>query len=868
MFSPYKLFLGIILLVAILLCSNNLPLWARGGGGCLIEGTCINTPNGQIPIENIKQNDYVISWDGNQIIQVKVLQIIKVYTDEYIEIITYQEVIKATPEHPFFINHSDLKRASDILINDNLLSIKDKCISLVPVLAIRNVSGCYSAYNLIVESPGTFFTQHIAVHNKGCFLPDTEILLANGRKIPISQVKTGDNLLAFTLKGEIISAPVKEIITLESDKYYEIVTNRTILHVTAEHPLYIGNKSFRLAESVNVGDHIFIFNGEKLSMEIIHSKKIVNTPCTVYNLRTDYPNTFFANSVAVHNKGGGCFPAGTMIGTPNGIKPIESIQIGDMVLGVNKNHLIPVKVQEIYSTTSELIEIQTEDTIIRITAEHPLLKMNGEFSLAGTLKNGESLCVYLNKTFSYSKILSVKQIPGLVPVYNIEVDNPHTFIADNIVVHNKGGFRGHGGGGGGEAPGWFMFIFFAVLIIVIVASLRKGKTYPSSQDENLDYCYPLDKIRKKSEKTYKLLTFLSTQDQTILPDLLKKIARDTFEKLQQCWQSREYEPMMPLMMTDLYKEHLRQIESMKRNHEINMIAGLTIDFMEIVNIRYYEKKDKREFTAIIQAKARDYYIDDKTGDFIRGDDTPATFQEFWTFQYDGANWLLRQIEQTKESDILSERNFVEMFTDEQLRQVYGESVSKDTGPIGPALDEGIKIRDDKIHRHLNFLIQTDKIWDENKMKETARNTFINIYLARESGSVEKVQPLLFPEVINSLQNEIDQRKNKGEVIEFRNLCVRKADIVLVRNFTENTKDEFTVRITAHAQRVFKRNNSLISQDTYVSPFEQYWTFGRKDNQWLLKEILPSANVLKYKVDVDEDVSKEQMEWYHTKDRAL
>jgi hypothetical protein len=94
------------------------------------------------------------------------------------------------------------------------------------------------------------------------------------------------------------------------------------------------------------------------------------------------------------------------------------------------------------------------------------------------------------------------------------------------------------------------------------------------------------------------------------------------------------------------------------------------------------------------------------------------------------------------------------------------------------------------------------------------------------------------------------------------------DIVLIRNFSDNTKDEFTVRITAHAQKVIKLGGALLSQDEYVTPFEQYWTFGRKDNKWLLKEILPSAVSLSGKTNIDEDASKEQVEWYYTKDRAL
>ncbi|MBI5181462.1 MAG: TIM44-like domain-containing protein, partial [Nitrospirae bacterium] len=158
--------------------------------------------------------------------------------------------------------------------------------------------------------------------------------------------------------------------------------------------------------------------------------------------------------------------------------------------------------------------------------------------------------------------------------------------------------------------------------------------------------------------------------------------------------------------------------------------------------------------------------------------------------------------------------------------------------------------------------------DENEMKETARNVFISFYTAQESGNTKQIEPLLFPEIYNALQKNIIQRKEKGEAVEFRNLCVRKVDIILIRNFTDNTNDEFTVRLAAHAQKVFKRNNEIIRQDEYVAPSEHYWTFGRKENQWLLKEILPSVSKLAGKTDIDEDATKEQIEWYHTKDRAL
>ena len=77
-------------------------------------------------------------------------------------------------------------------------------------------------------------------------------------------------------------------------------------------------------------------------------------------------------------------------------------------------------------------------------------------------------------------------------------------------------------------------------------------------------------------------------------------------------------------------------------------------------------------------------------------------------------------------------------------------------------------------------------------------------------------------------------------VEIRNLCVRKVELILVRNFTDNTKDEFTVRISAHAQKIARRANAADRQDEYVTPFMEFWTFGRLDNQWKFKEFYPPA----------------------------
>jgi len=339
--------------------------------------------------------------------------------------------------------------------------------------------------------------------------------------------------------------------------------------------------------------------------------------------------------------------------------------------------------------------------------------------------------------------------------------------------------------------------------------------------------------------------------------------------LQKCWQARDYTLMKPLLMPDLYAEHLSQIQSLIRDHEINMIAELKVESVDLVNVRYPNDPNAREFTALISASARDYYLDDRTQSFHRGDDVPAPFQEFWTFHLVDGNWLLREIEQTKESDALKTDNFFEPFTDHGVSQVYAETAGR-TGPVGPSVEADAELKATRVERLLNYLVENDKLWDKEAMKERARKVFLEVCLAREAGDPEGVPTAdLFPEIAAHLKEEIRSRQAEGASIEFRNLCVRKVELVLVRNYSDKTQDEFTTRITAHAQQIVRRGGQVASEQPYVTPFEEYWTFGRLDDQWKLKEVEPPAKgqEMAGEENVDEGVSAAQLQWYFKHPRA-
>ena len=852
------------------------PAFARGGGGCLAKGTLVLTPSGAIAIDKLRVGDPVWSIAAGKL-QTGIVQVLtKVRPDKYLEISAGEDKFLITPEHPVMVAPGEFRIARMLGPGDNIYQLKEDIFHAVPVKSVRRSKSRQPAYNLLVIPGGTFLPANIVVHNKGCFLPDSEILKADGSKIMISAVRRGDELLSYTPEGKIVHTKVKEVISYKVDEYILLKTDLNTIEVTAEHPFYTGRGTFKTLDILKAGDTIFAWDGQALSPQHIVSLQKISKRVRVFNLQTDQPNTFFAAGLAVHNKGGGggCFPAGTIIGTPGGQIPIEKLSANDTVQAVDRDgHIISAHVEKLFATRSHVLSIKTSMGELRTTAEHPVGLTDGTFIEANRLRAGDKIFFRDKGSLATATVLGIDVSKNKQLVYNLSVNQPHTFLADDFVVHNKGGggfshssSRSSGSGSGSSSDdifGWIIFLGVFGTIIIIAIRKKPGK------DENLDYVYSRPEINKKSLKTEKLLDFISKQDLALSPQELRKLTEETFLKLQECWQKRDYAPMKALLMNDLFVQHTAQLQGLIRNNEINKLDELKVKHVDLVNVRYTEKPAQREFTALITSSARDYYIDDRTNNFLRGDDSPAQFQEFWTFQRAGDNWLLREIEQSGESDILKDENFVEMLTDQTIKGIYDDATAKE-GAAGPWMEKSTQQKATRIDRILNFLVQTDKLWNRRLMLERARQVFLNVYLAREANDPAAVPAAdLFPQVAEGLSKQMKKWHMEGMVTEYRNLCVRKAELILIRNYADPAKDEFTVRISAHAQKIVRKGTVILSQQQYVSPFEEYWTFGRLDKIWKLKEVLLRAQGEKIiaQENVDEESSVQQMEWYSRQTRA-
>jgi predicted lipid-binding transport protein (Tim44 family) len=867
--------LGRWLVPGLLTVSIPLSLLARGGGGCLAAGTLIATPSGEVAIETLRPGDLVSSLVDGGRATVQVAAVREVAPADFVEVTTETGLtLSATAEHPIAVAAGGFRRAGDLATGVELGNAGGTCRVLTAVTRRAD----RPAYDLLVSRGGVFFANGILVHNKGCFLPDTPVLLADGTRRPMREMAAGDVVLAFAADGTTVPARVRNVLQHEVGSYLVVRTGAVELHVTEEHPFFVGAGTFRTIGMLHVGDTIWAHDGAgRLTPQTLLAIERVKAHVTVYNLQTDEPHTYFADGIAVHNKGGGCFAAGTLVTTPTGPRAIETLQLGNAVLArAADGTLVPATVEGVYLNYAPLLTLQTVHGALRTTAEHPLLDGAGaSFAPAAEFGIGATLA----RLDGPAEVLAIARGTEPVPVYTLAVSGPHTFLADGFVVHNKGGggfhgghssssYRSGGGSGGGDgAPPVAVFLImgvaFVVFVLIAQAKARRGG------GEELDYCFDRAAIEGKSAKTRELLTFIGRVDDRWQPEKLQALTREVFLKLQACWSARDYTEMKPLMMADLFTQHEAQIRGLIQTHEINLLQDLDVLAVDLVHVEYTNAPAQRTFTALITAKARDCYLDDRTKEFLRGDDAPATFQEFWTFQFADGGFRLRDIEQTKESDVLTTENLFEQFTDTGRDQVYGKTAGQ-TGPAGPSLPAEVQDKDRKIERLLNFLVQTDRIWNRDEMTATARRVFLNVALGWQDG-----QPIAFAgaplnaEMADHLRAVNESNQRHGCRVEYRNLCVRKVEIVHVDNRDDRTLDRFTARIAAHAQVIIACGSVEQRHDPDVRAWVEFWTFARDGQRWVLAEIQPAAegDSIIARENVDEGSSAQMLEWYYSKPRA-
>ncbi|AGP41062.1 papain fold toxin domain-containing protein [Sorangium cellulosum] len=150
-----------------------------------------------------------------------------------------------------------------------------------------------------------------------------------------------------------------------------------------------------------------------------------------------------AEALAARGAGGLCFAAGTSVHTEDGLRPIEEVRPGDVVWAQDEvtGEIALRRVVRTFVTTDQpVVDVVLEDDddqaeSIRATVEHPFWTQRGWVG-ARQLTSGDRV---LQRSGTWSRVVTVSETGESVTVYNFEVERFHTYFVgeQGVLVHNN-----------------------------------------------------------------------------------------------------------------------------------------------------------------------------------------------------------------------------------------------------------------------------------------------------------------------------------------------------------------------------------------------------------------------------------------------
>lgn len=163
-------------------------------------------------------------------------------------------------------------------------------------------------------------------------------------------------------------------------------------------------------------------------------KKVKSTNGTYIRVREDDRDRRESPPPPCHP---GCFPAGTLVNTPDGPRPIDAIRTGDRVMRITpEGTAVAEAVHSTFCTTNVLVELRTDAGTLNTTPTQPLCLVTGEFRRAGELKPGDRIWTWVDGRKEVV-VMEVIETRREVPVFNLVVGDSAVFVANGYLAKGK-----------------------------------------------------------------------------------------------------------------------------------------------------------------------------------------------------------------------------------------------------------------------------------------------------------------------------------------------------------------------------------------------------------------------------------------------
>ncbi len=162
------------------------------------------------------------------------------------------------------------------------------------------------------------------------------------------------------------------------------------------------------------------------------------------------------------------------------------------------------------------------------------------------------------------------------------------------------------------------------------------------------------KIDNRVKATRAALKFLASTDVVFSRKRMITVAANVFIKIKEALEARIPKTITGVVTKDCLEGLIADIRSLREDHKRHMFGRLEVTEVDIVHIEAPVGKKNHSFTALITAKSKDYFEDEKTGKLLKGTKKTAYYQEFWRFRRSKDRWLLDRMRPAGDMDRILE----------------------------------------------------------------------------------------------------------------------------------------------------------------------------------------------------------------------
>lgn len=192
---------------------------------------------------------------------------------------------------------------------------------------------------------------------------------------------------------------------------------------------------------------------------------------------------------------------------------------------------------------------------------------------------------------------------------------------------DSGSFSGGGGGCTGGSGGIVVIVCIVIIVIIMIRYAKSKKAtnaqtlYQAAEDNDPGLSLS---ILKEKDPNFNEQAFL------------EKVGND-YVRMQNAWESGNWEPMRAIMTDSLYQQMARQLNELKQAGLTNHVERIAI--LDARIRRYAQEGDNDVLVVRLATRICDYTTKDETGELVRGNKVKELFMTY--------DWkLIRQKDQT------------------------------------------------------------------------------------------------------------------------------------------------------------------------------------------------------------------------------